>query len=89
MSTGLNRAQPAQAACDAGDVVPAATLATRIRDGWRLLRHAGRMLVGMPDYDVYRTHLREHHPEREPMTREAFFRSRQEARYRGGTGRCC
>ncbi len=65
------------------------TLATRITRLWRQLRHAGRMLVGMPDYDTYLTHLREHHPEREPMTREQFFRSRQEARYGTGAGRCC
>ena len=65
------------------------TLAARIRRGWRLLVQAARMLVGMPDYEVYRAHLRQHHPEREPMSREVFFRSRQEARYHGGTGRCC
>ena len=67
----------------------AVTLATRIRHGWALLVHAGRMLVGMPDYDTYLAHLRAHHPGREPMSREQFFRSRQEARYGGGTGRCC
>ncbi len=67
----------------------AGTLAAQVRHGWRWLVHAGRMLVGMPDYEVYCAHVRDHHPEREPMTREAFFRTRQEARYRGGTGRCC
>lgn len=67
----------------------AQALMTRIRHTWRWLVHAGQMLVGMPDYEVYLAHLRQHHPEREPMTREVFFRSRQEARYRGGAGRCC
>ncbi len=61
----------------------------RIRRCWRLLAHAGRMLVGMPDYDAYVRHLRTRHPEREAMSRDQFFRSRQEARYGGGTGRCC
>jgi uncharacterized short protein YbdD (DUF466 family) len=29
------------------------------------------------------------HPERTPMTYEAFFRERQEARYGGRIGKCC
>nr|WP_246616882.1 YbdD/YjiX family protein [Sphingomonas yunnanensis] len=46
-------------------------------------------MVGQPDYDAYRRHLAEHHPEREAMTRAQFFREREAARYRGGSGRCC
>jgi uncharacterized short protein YbdD (DUF466 family) len=46
-------------------------------------------MVGQPDYDAYLRHLAERHPEREPMTRAQFFREREAARYRGGTGRCC
>lgn len=56
------------------------------------LSHAGRMLVGMPDYDNYVAHLKARHPEREPMSYDEFFRERQEARYGGGKGRpfrCC
>ena len=63
----------------------------RLRRGWRLLCEAGAQLVGMPSYDDYLEHLRRHHPERQPMTREAFFRERLDARY-GGKGRisrCC
>jgi len=50
---------------------------------------AARLACGMPDYDAYLRHLREHHPEREPMGYEAFFTERQQARYRRGSSRCC
>ena len=53
------------------------------------LRQMARMMVGVPDYDSYLRHMREHHPDRAPMDRTAFFRERQERRYRGGSGRCC
>ena len=48
-----------------------------------------RLCCGVPDYDVYVRHLREHHPERPVPSYEAFFRERQVARYKGGGGRCC
>ncbi|WP_150290512.1 YbdD/YjiX family protein [Sphingobium estronivorans] len=54
------------------------------------LRQMARMMVGMPDYDAYLRHMAEHHPERAPMDRIAFFRERQEARYGGKNGgKCC
>ncbi|MBB3983358.1 uncharacterized short protein YbdD (DUF466 family) [Sphingobium fontiphilum] len=54
------------------------------------LRHAARMMVGMPDYDAYLRHMRDHHPEQEPMDRVQFFRDRQESRYGGKNGgKCC
>jgi uncharacterized short protein YbdD (DUF466 family) len=57
---------------------------------WRGARQMARLMIGVPDYDTYVAHCRLHHPERPPMTREAFFRNRLEARY-GGNGRigCC
>ena len=56
----------------------------------RRLRETALLMVGQPSYDVYRKHLAEHHPEREPMTRVEFFRDREKARYSGtGGGRCC
>jgi uncharacterized short protein YbdD (DUF466 family) len=58
----------------------------------KYLGQAARMLVGMPDYDSYLEHMRATHPEQSPMSREAFFRERQDARYGGGKGRpirCC
>ncbi|ABC21065.1 YbdD/YjiX family protein [Rhodospirillum rubrum] len=55
------------------------------------VKHAGRMLVGMPDYDTYVAHRQAYHPDKPIMTYEEFFRDRQESRYGGGDGvtRCC
>ena len=58
----------------------------------KYLGQAARMLVGMPDYDTYVAHMRNTHPEQTPMSYEAFFRERQDARYGAGKGRsirCC
>lgn len=54
------------------------------------LREAARLMVGQPSYDAYVRHMAAHHPEQTPMTRLAFFRNREQARYGGkGGGRCC
>ncbi len=56
------------------------------------LKHASRMLVGMPDYDNYVAHHTAHHPDTPVMSYEEFFRNRQDSRYGGGPGkisRCC
>lgn len=54
------------------------------------LRDAGRLMVGIPDYDAYVAHHRIHHPHEPEMSFEQFFRDRQEARYGGRNGgRCC
>jgi len=55
----------------------------------RRLAQSLRLMVGVPDYDAYLAHMKATHPDREPMSYEAFFRNRQEARYGGGAGRCC
>lgn len=59
---------------------------------FRHLGHAGRMMVGVPDYDNYVAHHAAHHPDAPVMSYEEFFRERQNARYGGGSGkvsRCC
>lgn len=62
----------------------------KIRRCIEQLRHAARMLVGMPSYAQYCQHMREHHPHTPPMSETEFFRNRQEARYGAGGGpRCC
>ncbi len=62
----------------------------RLTGKW--LGHAGRMLVGIPDYDNYVRHRQTRHPGEPIMSYKAFFRERQQARY-GGDGkngmRCC
>ncbi|MEW9900247.1 YbdD/YjiX family protein [Chitinivorax sp. PXF-14] len=55
----------------------------------KYLGQAANLMVGVPDYEAYVKHMRDTHPEREPMSYEAFFRERQETRYGGGAGKCC
>lgn len=55
----------------------------------QLMARMARLMVGQPDYDAYVAHSRLKHPDRPVMSREAFFRDREEARYKGGAGRCC
>ncbi len=60
-----------------------------MQKGWKGAVQTARLSCGVPDYDVYVKHLREHHPEREIPSYRAFFRERQVARYKGTGGRCC
>ena len=55
----------------------------------RSLAQSLRLMVGLPDYDAYLSHMARTHPEAAPMSYEAFFRERLEARYGSGKGRCC
>ena len=61
-------------------------------EGLRAIGPAARLMVGMPDYQTYLLHIREQHPDANPMSRIEFFRDRQDARFgedgRGGF-RCC
>jgi len=43
---------------------------------------------GLRAYEQYRAHLRAHHPEVLPMSREAFFRADLTLRWEG-VRRCC
>lgn len=57
---------------------------------WSTLCETARLMVGLPSYEAYLRHMAECHPERPVMSRIAFFRDRQEARYGGRNGgRCC
>ena len=60
-----------------------------VRDAWRWLRELGRLIVGVPNYEAYVAHMRAQHPDVAPMTYEAFFENRLEARYGKGRSRCC
>lgn len=60
-------------------------LASKLRDG-------ARLMVGHGDYAAYLAHMGETHPQATPMTREDFFRARENARFGGGgerAFRCC
>ncbi|GGD85069.1 MULTISPECIES: YbdD/YjiX family protein [Caballeronia] len=60
-----------------------------LRQAGRYLGQAMRLMVGMPDYDAYVTHMQNTHPDQPVMTYAEFFRERQEARYGSGAGKCC
>ena len=48
-----------------------------------------KQIIGVPDYERYVTHLREAHPDCEPLSRDAFMRERLEARYNRPGSKCC
>ena len=54
-----------------------------------LAAQTARLMVGVPDYDAYVAHLRMVHPTQLPLTRDAFFAARQQARFGAGGLRCC
>jgi uncharacterized short protein YbdD (DUF466 family) len=58
----------------------------------RYMAQSFRLMVGVPDYGSYLAHMAATHPDEAPMSYEAFFRNRLEARYGSGPGRmgrCC
>lgn len=64
-------------------------VARRVQRGWRVAARAARLAIGIPDYEVYVAHMREHHPGAPPMDRGAFVLERMQARYGKGRARCC
>ncbi len=82
-------AQPTPTTTPAGSAPVGMRLGETVRAVWRHAVQTARLIIGVPDYDTYVEHLRRFHPERTPMSYEAFFAERQAARYRGGGGRCC
>lgn len=57
----------------------------------RYLGQTMRLMVGLPEYGTYVTHMENNHPGEPMMSYEEFFKERQEARYGGNgrVGRCC
>ncbi|MBA2659039.1 MAG: YbdD/YjiX family protein [Nitrosospira sp.] len=62
---------------------------TRIRRAARYLGQSLRLMVGVPEYSTYLTHMQDKHPDQPVMAYREFFRERQEARYGGKVSRCC
>ena len=62
---------------------------TGLRGALRQFAQAARLAVGVPDYERYLAHHGARHPDAPAMSREAFFRSRLDARYKRGSSRCC
>lgn len=46
------------------------------------------LLVGMPSYDKYLEHMREHHPDEIPQTQKEFFKEALERKYGAGSAKC-
>jgi uncharacterized short protein YbdD (DUF466 family) len=46
-------------------------------------------VIGVPDYDIYLAHIREHHPDAKPLTREEFTNQRLVDKYSRPGSRCC
>jgi uncharacterized short protein YbdD (DUF466 family) len=55
----------------------------------RRTAETARLMLGVPDYEAYVAHLAAVHPEAAALSRDAFFRKRQAARYGSGGLRCC
>ena len=64
-------------------------LGKRLHAMWRALARGARLAIGIPDYEAYAAHMRAQHPDLAPMSREAFFAERLQARYARGRSRCC
>lgn len=58
---------------------------------FKRFRQTLHLMVGMPDYEAYVTHLRTHHPDRPIPTRKAFADDCIKRRYdsKGQPNRCC
>jgi uncharacterized short protein YbdD (DUF466 family) len=63
-----------------------------MRSAMRWARRAAdvvRRVIGVPDYERYLAHMRQHHPECVPLTRDGFIAERLRARYDRPGSRCC
>ena len=53
-------------------------------------RATAELIVGLPDYETYKTHLLKNHPGQPVMSQNEFFRCHQSTRFGAGAGlRCC
>lgn len=59
---------------------------SRIATLWQRLQQSFRLMVGVPDYQTYLTHMQTHHPDLEPMDAKAFYRYCVDARYPSAAG---
>ena len=62
---------------------------TGITRAARYLGQSMRLMVGVPEYSTYVSHMKTAHPDRPVMSYQEFFRERQEARYGCKISRCC
>jgi uncharacterized short protein YbdD (DUF466 family) len=60
-----------------------------LRELIRATARTARLMVGIPDYDIFAAHRRAHHPLEPVPTREEFRRMCAERRFNGTPGRGC
>jgi len=54
------------------------------------IKHTANLMIGMPNYDIYKQHMQNNHPNQNLMSYEEFFKQRQIARFGGnGNVKCC
>ena len=66
--------------------------AGRVSSFLACLCDGARLMVGVPRYEDYVTHMARMHPDQAPMTYAEFVNNRQAARFggvKGGGLRCC
>ena len=59
---------------------------------WRARKQFISLLVGVPSYETYVTHMKQYHPEEPILCQKQFFAEAQEARFNakgGKISRCC
>lgn len=64
-------------------------IVAEVRDRIERVAKVVRRIIGVPDYDLYVAHVRAHHPEKTPMCRMDFEKSRILDKYSRPGGRCC
>ncbi len=80
-------ARPAHA--PAASSSPASLLWGRWLAAARRVAAVVRRMIGVPDYDNYLAHMRQHYPECTPLDPQTFERDRLTARYKATGSRCC
>ena len=56
---------------------------------WARLAATVRRIIGAPDYAAYVAHVKQCHPDREPLNERDFINERLTARYEKPGSRCC
>lgn len=59
---------------------------SKIATLWQRLQQSFRLMVGVPDYQTYLTHMQTHHPDLTPMDVKTFYRYCVDARYPSAAG---
>ncbi|ENQ3106823.1 Uncharacterized short protein YbdD, DUF466 family [Bacillus sp. 491mf] len=59
---------------------------------WKYRKQFISLLVGVPSYEKYVAHMKQHHPNERILSQKQFFAEAQEARFNakgGKISRCC